>query len=345
MNRPLDVAGFRLFQSSYKLASEGRPDATILSVSYDPGVPIVYASFALLIVGIAWGLRVPRPKVDRAARVSELRRADPAAGDPRAVPAARAARAPSARRTAGRAVGLLLAVLAGLAPAADGLAASGAGGARLPIEETRGYAILSDGRVKPLLTYANETALAVTGRESFDGLSSLELLWGYVLEPVEFKSRPYVRVDSLELKARLGLEASEKRFSFDALIDHPEFRELVGLALQRQQAKVELSRLERDALEAYTKLDRVEGLISGGALSIVPGLEAYGQWTAPVRGVGQGDRPNPAVSEGFGRLAASYAAADVEGFAKQARALAVALRSVNPAIYPSESAIARVTSM
>ena len=54
MNRPLDYMGFRLFQSSYALGSGGRPDMTILSVSYDPGVPVVYAAFAFLIFGVGW---------------------------------------------------------------------------------------------------------------------------------------------------------------------------------------------------------------------------------------------------------------------------------------------------
>ena len=57
MNRPLDVAGFRLFQSSYQLGQGGGPDLTVLSVSRDPGVPIVYSSFALIVLGIAWYVR------------------------------------------------------------------------------------------------------------------------------------------------------------------------------------------------------------------------------------------------------------------------------------------------
>jgi cytochrome c biogenesis protein ResB len=68
MNRPLDVAGFRLFQSSYRLGQGGGPDMTVLSVSYDPGVPIVYLSFGLIILGIAWYVRGPGRKPKRSAR-------------------------------------------------------------------------------------------------------------------------------------------------------------------------------------------------------------------------------------------------------------------------------------
>jgi hypothetical protein len=56
MNRPLDIEGFRLFQSSYQLGRDGGPDTTILSVSRDPGAPIVYVSFVLIVIGVGWYL-------------------------------------------------------------------------------------------------------------------------------------------------------------------------------------------------------------------------------------------------------------------------------------------------
>ncbi len=54
MNRTLDYMGYRLFQSSYFLGRNGGPDTTILSVNHDPGAPIVYWSFGILIFGIGW---------------------------------------------------------------------------------------------------------------------------------------------------------------------------------------------------------------------------------------------------------------------------------------------------
>ena len=346
MNRPLDFAGFRLFQSSYKLGQAERPDATILTVSYDPGVPIVYASFALLILGIAWGLRGVRRTTEQAVQSPGRGLSAPAAGRSLAPRGAPVAEAPAAQRAGVRILGLLFAVLAGLAPAADGWAQSASVSvtgdeARLPVEETRGWAILADGRAKPLLTYANETTLAITGRESFDGMNALEILWGYVLNPREFKDRPYIRVDSLELKAALGLDASQRRFSFNTLMSQPPFQELVERALQTQRADQELSRLEADALEVYTRVDRVAGLASGGALRIVPIVDESGAWMPLSQRPGAGDPAQAAVEQGIERLAAAYAAGDAEGFGREARALGIALRNANPAAYPSEAELAR----
>ena len=74
MNRPLDYMGYRIFQSSYVLGNGG-PDTTVFSVAYDPGVPVVYASFIFLILGVAWYVmgdgrakkrgETPRPTEDK----------------------------------------------------------------------------------------------------------------------------------------------------------------------------------------------------------------------------------------------------------------------------------------
>ncbi len=56
MNRPFSFQGYRFFQSSYRLGRMGRPDTTILTVSRDPGTPLVYASFILLLLGVGWYL-------------------------------------------------------------------------------------------------------------------------------------------------------------------------------------------------------------------------------------------------------------------------------------------------
>jgi len=50
MNNELEHRGYRLFQSSYRLEKDR--SATILSVSKDPGQPIVFAGYALLLAGM-----------------------------------------------------------------------------------------------------------------------------------------------------------------------------------------------------------------------------------------------------------------------------------------------------
>jgi cytochrome c-type biogenesis protein CcsB len=238
-------------------------------------------------------------------------------------------------------LGLLLVAVASLASTPSPRARASAPVERLPVEETRSWAILADGRVKPLVTYANEAALALTGRERFDGLSSLEILWGYILASDDFRNRPYLRIDSRDLKARLGLDASQKRFSVATLMGSPQFRGLVEEALRHQQGEEALSGLEKDALDAYAKLDRAAGLIRGDALTIVPIVGENADWASPNALRNAEDPGGKAISQGFVQLANAYAEKNAHAFREAARGLTAALRDVNPDVYPSEREIDR----
>ena len=170
----------------------------------------------------------------------------------------------------------------------------------------------------------------------------MEILWGYVLASDEFRKRPYLRVDNLELKAKLGLDTSQRRFSFDMLMGSPEFGGLVEQALRHQSGEgEELSSLEKDTLGVYAKLNRVVELIRRDALTIVPILDENGGWSS-IRDVQSAEDPaEKAIARDFAQLAAAYAANDAEAFREEARKLGAALRSINPEVYPSRSQIDR----
>jgi len=338
MNRPLDVAGFRLFQSSYQLGREGGPDATVFSVSYDPGVPIVYSAFLLLVVGIAWGLRPPRHRTAQAVRFEKPAWVRTASG-PGEILARTRVRLSGVDLQRTVVVAALLVFVLSVASAVRAQPTDPS--ADLPLEETAGWVILADGRAKPLLTYATETALSVTGRTDIDGLSPLELLWGYALAAEDFRSRPYIRVDSLALKAKLGLHVDQRRFSFDSLTENSGFREIVERATKRKQDGVELDRLEDDALATYAKLDRIAGLLSSEALKIIPNGAGDGRWSTPS-GIDRSESPSKqALHAGFARLALAYRSGDADAFGREARELTIALRGTGDALYPTASQIDR----
>jgi cytochrome c-type biogenesis protein CcsB len=339
MNRPLDVADFRLFQSSYKLGEAGGPDATIFSVAYDPGVPIVYTSFLLVILGIAWGLRGVSHKLEHPIHSLAKRPAEPTESSDGTDDAAQTESAAPTRRAGASNLALLFAMLINFAATPDAWAQPA--GQPLSVDGTRGWAIVADGRVKPLVTYAKEICLAVSGREHIDGNSALEFLWGYSLNPGEFNNRPYIRVDGLELKKALGLPADQKRFSFNALLGNQALQPLVQKAFTRQEAEQELSRLNKDALEAYGKLQRLAAFASGDALTIVPIVDSTGGWATPAQLDATADPGAMAIREGFGRLAVAYTNGDAAGLDREIQALTVALRGLNPSAYPPESALSR----
>ena len=158
---------------------------------------------------------------------------------------------------------LLLAAAAGLGPLSTAGARAATAGSELPVEETRSWAVLTDGRVKPIQAFADETALTLAGRKSLSGLSSLDIFWGYALDPDDFRERDLIRVDSIDLKEQLGLDPDQRRFSFSTLMASREFQALAAQARRKSQAEEELARLESDALGVYSKLVRVADLMAG----------------------------------------------------------------------------------
>jgi len=77
MNHPVKYGGWTLYQSSYR---EGRRMASFLSVSRDPGQPIVFAGYVMLMIGMTWVL------VNRVAMHRNVSRADASVGVERALP-------------------------------------------------------------------------------------------------------------------------------------------------------------------------------------------------------------------------------------------------------------------
>lgn len=211
----------------------------------------------------------------------------------------------------------------------------------LPLEATRGWAMLADGRVKPIQTFAEETVLALAGRKSVSGLSVLEIFWGYVLSPQDFKDRDLIRVDSIDLKQQLGLDTAQRRFSFSTLMPSREFQALVDRATGRSRAEEKLTRLEKDALGVYAKLSRAADLLAGSALTIVPLPREDGRWRTPAELENAAAADARAVFDDFQSLRTAFLERDVETFQKAAAELGVGLRRLNPGLYPSQSAIGR----
>jgi hypothetical protein len=70
MNQPAKIAGYTLFQSSYD-QSPGGPTISYLSVSRDPGKPVVFAGYIVMMIGmlIVIATRVAKRRATTAAGV------------------------------------------------------------------------------------------------------------------------------------------------------------------------------------------------------------------------------------------------------------------------------------
>jgi cytochrome c-type biogenesis protein CcsB len=212
---------------------------------------------------------------------------------------------------------------------------------KMPVEATGGWAVLSEGRIKPLATLAEETMISISGRNRVGEIGPLDLLWGCHLDWPVYSELPVIKINGEELKVYLGLDPGERRFSYRAISSNQAFRELVERANAMLAAEENLPGKELDSLRVYDKLQRLAALGSGEVLQLVPGTLEAGQWRLPDTLQNSENPQEIAVYDGFKQLAAAFASRDANQFASVSVSLSTALRAVNPTEYPSQSSLDR----
>jgi cytochrome c-type biogenesis protein CcsB len=251
MNHPFEYQGWTFFQSSYR--QDGGREATILSVSKDPGQPIVFVGYTLLVLGMCIVL---------ATRISQAKQD--------------AAHAAAAERTAKKGLGIVAgaAVLFAALPAqaADPVDAA----ARLPVQH--------DGRVMALDTLAREAVWHVTGKRSWKGEDAVAIVTSWTADPAAAAQSPVVLVGDDELAAAAGLPPGTTHASFGQLVSSGRVRQLMSEA--RRAAAAEQPR--RGAVAAAEKLEErlvwMQRFLERDALrSMPPGGNLTGRWNpAPM---------------------------------------------------------------
>jgi cytochrome c-type biogenesis protein CcsB len=220
MNHELEYRGWRFFQSSYR--QEGGREATVLSVSKDPGQPIVFLGYGLLVLGMCTvlGTRVAQTRA-RAER-------DAAATGKKGL-----------GKVAALGIGAALA-LGTPAHAADSVTESLK---RLPVQH--------DGRVMPFDTLAREAVWNVTGQRSWSGADPVATVTSWTFDPRAAANAPIVEVGSSELASALGLPVGATHASFVQLVSS---RTAMQLVEQARQAASE-DRPRQGLLAAAEKLE------------------------------------------------------------------------------------------
>ena len=87
---------------------------------------------------------------------------------------------------------------------------STASAAELSYKNLATLPIQQGGRVKPLDTFARESVRIITGHESFEGRSSMDLLIDWLALPKDWENKEFVLMQNLELKSFLQIPVEKK---------------------------------------------------------------------------------------------------------------------------------------
>jgi cytochrome c-type biogenesis protein CcsB len=179
------------------------------------------------------------------------------------------------------ALALALALVVGITPSparADREATHSAGA--IDYSAAEWIPVQNGGRVKPLDTYARETARAITGKETFEGMSSMDLLFTLCFKGESLSDTELLKIGFQPFKEKIGLDARRQRFSYRELLNNDAFVALVEQvrAKQHDGMSEDLDRVEREASTVYGRLVQMSMLMGGEEPRLVPTPGERSEW-------------------------------------------------------------------
>ena len=209
-----------------------------------------------------------------------------------------------------------------------------------PLETLRSMPVQDGGRVKPLDTFARETARRVTGARAFGsdtvkGRDAVDWMLGLWSSPESWTREPIVRVADAALRAHAGLPADRERFSFEELVANERFLAAAEEARQVQEAGDTPSPVQDAALRLYGNLSLLAAVIAGDAPKVAAG-GADGAWLS-VREL----PPHGEPARAYAALLAAHRAGEAGATAAAARDLRASLDRLQPLDPAGPTRIAR----
>ena len=204
-------------------------------------------------------------------------------------------------------------------------------------------AIQDGGRRKPVDTFAREALIRITGRSTYTDKAGRkwtpnDFVLSALLETHDWKSEPMVLVSFGKLKEQLGLDKTQRRFSFAQLTALPELNRLANEAHALRKAEKPLDRLQQEVMSVTERLALFAHVMDGSAFLIVPApTKATDAWVEPPEwSKYYAEAQFAPIQNQLQTVATSYVNGDGFGFSRTSRQLRENLRRLSPSIYPQD---------
>jgi len=204
-------------------------------------------------------------------------------------------------------------------------------------------AIQDGGRRKPVDTFARETLIRITGRSTFtDKLGRNwqpnDFVLSALLETRDWKNEPMVLISVGRLIEQLGLDKTERRFSFAQLAGSAELLRIANEARARKRAEEPLDRVQQEALTVSDRLAMLSNVTNGSGFLIIPApRNETDPWVEPSEFSHYYTEAQFApLQTQLQTLVTAYAQGDGFNFSRAASQLREGLRELSPTIYPQD---------
>jgi cytochrome c-type biogenesis protein CcsB len=204
-------------------------------------------------------------------------------------------------------------------------------------------AIQEGGRRKPVDTFAKEALIRITGRSTCTDKTGRnwrpnDFILSALTETHDWKNEPIVLISSGQLVEQLGLDKTQRRFSFAQLTGSAELQRLATEAQALKRAEKPLTRVQQEALSVSDRLTLFAHVLDGSALLIVPApSNETDPWVDPSGWSKYYSEAQAApLQTELQTIANSYAQGDGFNLNRGANQLRESLRALSPSIYPGD---------
>src|SRR5206468_2369572 len=205
-------------------------------------------------------------------------------------------------------------------------------------------AIQDGGRRKPVDTFAKDALIRITGRSTHADKTGKkwrpnDFVLSALIETHDWKNEPIVLISSGQLVEQLGLDKTQRRFSFAQLTGSAELQQLATEAQALKRAEKPLTRVQQEALSVSDRLTLLARVMDGRALLIVPApANETDPWVEPALGGSRyyADAQFAPIQTQLQTVANAYVQGDGFNLNRAANQLRENLRALSPSIYPRD---------
>ncbi len=154
---------------------------------------------------------------------------------------------------------------------------------KLDLSSAEKIAILSGGRVKPLLVAATEGIQEIRGRASLTReLGPMRSWFALAIHGESLSGQKIVFCANKPLRAEIGLDPQGQFASFDELASNQKLQGLAEAADEKDRSRLRPTSLERAARETRRRLEKFAEARAGATWRLLPGPAGHeGEWRLP----------------------------------------------------------------
>ena len=197
--------------------------------------------------------------------------------------------------------------------------------------------VQSNGRVKPLETFAKDALRLITGAARWEHQDPVETVLLMMADPETWQARPMISIPFRPLREPLGMDVHTSAISYNDLVASRKLMRMLPAIVQKQQRDEKLTMVEQETLDAFQRFVAISELFEPESrIAMVPpppGAMTV-EWSPIEKSEGYSESPRQAFRSAWADLLTAIRTQNAEAMIANAQRFQQLLREANPSAYP-----------